>query len=308
MADYALEHTGLKFLALLLALLLWFSISNQANSVTTLRNVPVEFQNIPDGLQIRSAERETANVRVRGLRDALGELRSGSPRLSVIADLRSFEPGKRVVTLAPSDVVSPPDVEVLSVEPSRFSVSLERTTTATIPVAPRIEGSPPDGFDMTGVDVSPPSITVSGPESVVKNLKNITTETISLNGKRTDFTTVADIDLPDSSLEIIDTAEVSVRVQVRPNQKTVELGLLRVTIIPHAESARAEPVFVRVDLVGDQTELENLRRTQLLVIANVTGLSRGEHTVFPVVQMPDSIRSKVSEVKIHPESIKVTIR
>lgn len=308
LADYALEHTGLKFLALLLALLLWFSISNQVNSVTTLRNVPIEFLNIPDGMQIRGAERDAANVKIRGLRDALGDLQAGFPRLSLVADLKGFQPGKRVVTLTPGDVVSPPNIEVLSVEPSRFSITVERTTRATIRVAPAIEGSPPEGYDLIGVDVFPPSVTVSGPESVVRKLKNISTETISLNGKTSEFTTVADIDLSDPSLELIDSAEVSVKVNVRPSQQAVELGLLPVTVIPHAERAKAAPSSVQVILKGDQAEIENIRRTQLLVIANVTGLPRGEHTISPVVQMPDSIRSKISAIKINPETVKVTIR
>lgn len=308
LADYALEHTGLKFLSLLLALSLWFLISNQASSVTTLRNVPVEFQNIREGLQVRNAERDSINVRIRGTRDALADLRAGIPRVSVVADLKTFQSGKRIISLTPDDVVKPPNIEVLSIEPSRFGITLERVGKSSVPVEPAIEGTPSAGYELAGVDVSPASIAVSGPESVLRRVKRVSTETISIAGKTEDFTVAADVDSPDPALQIVENAEVSVRIRIVRSQQAIEFASVPVTVIPHPERASVDPSRVKVMLTGHKSELAQIRPTQLLVIANVTGLGSGQHVLSAIVRMPDSIRSKISSAKITPEKVTVTLR
>jgi len=59
------QNFGLKIFSLILAIGLWLIVSRDTRDEVAL-NVPIEFHNIPDKLEINSEEVPVAQVRVRG--------------------------------------------------------------------------------------------------------------------------------------------------------------------------------------------------------------------------------------------------
>ena len=120
----------LKLTALALSFLIWATYTTEPNAEVG-NYVPLEFRNIPEGLEISSDVPVQTIVRVRG-RSTL--LRGLSPAdLELTVDLRGAHNGETWIHFSPSDVVVPFGVSVVRINPSEVRV---RLSTRTSPPAP----------------------------------------------------------------------------------------------------------------------------------------------------------------------------
>ena len=74
MAIQVFRHIGLKTLSLALALLLWTLVAGQKEAERSLR-VPLEFQNMPESLEMIGEPAGFVDVRVKGPSAMLSQLR-----------------------------------------------------------------------------------------------------------------------------------------------------------------------------------------------------------------------------------------
>jgi hypothetical protein len=112
----------LKLLSLAVALVIWAVVVNAEKGEVVL-SVPVEFQEIPEGLEVAQGRSQNVEARLRGLRLALSRL-SGDD-LRAIVDLSGARPGESAVRILPEHVRAPFGVQVLGVSPSRIRVALK---------------------------------------------------------------------------------------------------------------------------------------------------------------------------------------
>ncbi len=82
------------------------------------------------------------------------------------------------------------DVEPLEirVEPLEIAVTLEERERRSVEVLPRLSGNPPAGYDLGQYQLSPSTVEIQGPRSLVEDVHSIDTEDIELAGRRSDFT------------------------------------------------------------------------------------------------------------------------
>src|SRR5262245_41408781 len=85
-----------KLFALLIAVLLWIAVANEPE-LSTFVSVPVEFRDLPEGIEIASNPTEEVELELRG---PAGELRNftGS-RTAVVLDLDGLTPGQHTYTI-----------------------------------------------------------------------------------------------------------------------------------------------------------------------------------------------------------------
>lgn len=74
------------------------------------------------------------------------------------------------------------------VEPSQITLKLEKEYRKSIEVFPSISGYPAQGFKLDHYYMSPSSVDVVGPMSMVNSLRAITTEEVDISGREEDFT------------------------------------------------------------------------------------------------------------------------
>lgn len=118
-----LENWQLKALSVVFAIALWLFVVSEDKAETVFA-VPIEFQNIPQGLEVAAMEPESVEVRVRGLRGILSQVREGDLRVPV--SLKGTQPGETIVRLVPDQIRLPRGIEALRVTPSRLRVRLKR--------------------------------------------------------------------------------------------------------------------------------------------------------------------------------------
>lgn len=117
-----LDHWQLKLLSVLFAVALWLFVVSE-DKVETVFAAPIEFREIPPGLEIAGMDAETVEVRVRGLRSIVSRVRDRDLRVRV--DLEGAREGETVLRLLPEQIDVPRGVEVLRITPSRLRVVLK---------------------------------------------------------------------------------------------------------------------------------------------------------------------------------------
>lgn len=91
----------------------------------------------------------------------------------------------------------------------------------TVPVVPDTVGSPPAGVRITSVQVTPPVVTIAGPEEEVSGLRSVTTAELPLDGLTTDTTQQLPLVVP-KGIRLLRDTEVKVTIRVAsetPNEQ-----------------------------------------------------------------------------------------
>jgi YbbR domain-containing protein len=206
---YLFHNLGLKIFSLLFAVGLWMAVARDPVAEVAI-SVPIEFHHLPDGLEINSENIPAAQVRVRGPARLIHGLRQDEVHVEI--ELTGAKPGERTFDLTAQQVHLPRDLEVVQVVPSQFQLSLDAVLTRTVEVRPRVTGSFASGLRIARLETSPSAVTISGPQSRVRNLDSATTDPIDASGviNRQSFSTNAYVS--DPLIQIVHPAPVHVTV------------------------------------------------------------------------------------------------
>jgi YbbR domain-containing protein len=303
MAMRVLRHVGLKVLSLALAVLLWSLVAGQEEAERSLR-VPLEFQNMPGSLEMIGEPPSFVDVRVKGPSTTLGQLRG--TELIVTVDLSAARPGRRMFHLLPDHVTTPVGVRPLGVVPPTVPLMFEASATKTVPVVPAIDGEPAEGYVRGRVTASPASVEVVGPQSVISQLSEATTEPVNLRGAMGRVRDTVTIGVPESSvrLKVPRNAVVVVDVNRAPVQHTVQ----GVPIIPrHLQKglrAAVVPKAVAVRTRGAADVVRELSAERVTAFVDLSGLKRGRYNL--PVRIDSSAGFSVTATD--PAAVQVTIR
>src|SRR5262245_32310626 len=252
--DYVLEHTGLKVLALLITAVLWLSVASRPVSQIALSG-QIEFK-LPDSSIVSKTDTATARVFVEGPRDVLDSLATG--QLAVLADLRTVEPGFRVVPLEIERNRLPANARVTAIEPPRIRVTVERVIDKEVPIIPRFEGDPGQGYQVTDWHITPETVTIAGAESQVREVTEVSTETVRQTDKRDSFSQRVAIDIGSSNLSIISAGGGNVMLSVNIGEIRKERVIENVSVGLFAAPGRARlmPRLVRVTVYGPRSAVD----------------------------------------------------
>jgi YbbR domain-containing protein len=181
MAYNPFRNFGLKLLAFLVAAGLWFVVAGEHIVERSLR-VPLEFRNIPEGLEIVGDPPAAVDVRLRGSSGLLSRLDPGE--VVVMLDLTGARRGLRLFHLQTSAVKRPYGLSVAQVQPPTLSLDLQPTASRVVPVTPAIEGDPAPGYVVRAVRSEPASVEIVGPEEHLRQTAEAITEPVNVQGAR----------------------------------------------------------------------------------------------------------------------------
>lgn len=215
MAYHPFRNLGLKFLSTCIAAMLWLVVAGERVVERVLR-APVEFQNLPNGLELVGNLPDTVEVRLRGSSGALSRMGAGD--LSAVLDLRTARPGRRLFHLTPAQVTVPYGIGVVQVGPSTLTMEFETSGVRVVPVEPDIEGRPAPGFEVTSVTSDPKTVEVAGPESALKRLDAAVTEPVTVTDENRSVREVVTIGVQDASLRLVKPQTAVVTVTISPRR------------------------------------------------------------------------------------------
>jgi len=203
------QNFVLKIVSLLLAIGLWLAVARDPIAEVEM-NVPIEFRNVPDQLEIDSASFTEAQVRLRGPERLIHRLQPSDVRAQV--DLSTVQPGERTFDLSSRQVQVPQDLEVVQVIPSQFHLSFDTRDTRAIEVRPRVTGNFASGMRVAQVIADPPNIVVTGPRHRVEALEAATTDPVDVSGTMTRASFLTQVFVADPLIQVVHPSPVRVTV------------------------------------------------------------------------------------------------
>lgn len=213
MAFNPFGRLGLKIASVVLAALIWLVVSGEQTVERGFR-IPLEFANLPSGLELASDAPTVVDVRVRGSSGALARLTTGE--LVAILDLRQAKAGQRLFHMTGGDVRAPFGIDVVLVTPSSLAITFEPSATKQVAVSPIVEGEPAAGFVVRRVTAEPSVVVVSGPTTAVRATAEAITEPVSVAGATTTVTELVNVGVADPAVHLRSAEAVRVTVTIAP--------------------------------------------------------------------------------------------
>lgn len=208
-SKYVWHNLGLKVLSLLLAVGLWRMVSLDPVAEVAL-DVPIEFHNIPEHLEISSEHIPQAQVRVRGPARLVRKLERSDVHTEI--DLTGVKPGERTFELTAQQVDKIRSLDVVQVIPGQLHLTFDTRATRQVEIRPRILGTFVPGYQIGQVVTVPSQVTISGPKARVTRVDAAITDPIDASGdiKRATFTTHAYVS--DPLVQVLESGPISVTV------------------------------------------------------------------------------------------------
>ena len=146
----------------------------------------------------------------------------------------------------------------ITVNPLEISIQLDHKITKTLPVAADIRGRVAAGFDLVSHTISPQEVVVSGPLGILDGILELKTNTIELDGRRSDFNVEVNIVRIDPLLAIRGNGMAVFQGTIRPSVpvRTIEgIPIAHVGLDPRF-AADAGGGVGSVRLEGGESELD----------------------------------------------------
>jgi hypothetical protein len=302
MAIPLLRNIWLKFLSISIATLLWLVVAGDRVVERAMR-VPVEFENLPPGLEIVGDPPDAVDVRLRGSSGTLGRLSPGE--MAAVLDLRTARPGRRLFHLTPTSVKVPYGVEVVHVTPATVPIGFENSAVRVVQIRPSVEGRPAPGYEVRAVTSEPATVEVVGPESSLRGLDEAMTEPISIAGASRPIREVVNVGVadPDVRLRRPTTAEVTVQIVTGGSTRALDAVPVEIRNLDNGLRARVFPPVVSVVVRGTAQGIKEMTEEALSASVDASSLEVGEHDASVRVLAAQGFTVE----RVTPETVRVRI-
>lgn len=204
-----LHNLPLKLMSIILATGLWYAVSREPVSEVEV-SVPVEFQNVPENLEIGSEHIPRAEIRVRGPARIVRDLKQSDVRAEI--DLAGSTPGERTFDLSGRHIRTLRELSVVQIVPSQLHLDLDLRETRDLEVRARVLGSFAQGLRVARAVADPSHISVTGPKRRVDSLEEALTDPVDASGTMRRGIFMTHVYLSDPLVQVVNPTPVQVTV------------------------------------------------------------------------------------------------
>ncbi len=172
------------FMAFFLALFVWVLAvvaSDPDDTRPYPRPIPIEISGQDPRLIITGNITRQANLTLRAPQSIWAQLLANEDQVRAVIDLAGLAAGEHSVPVQLQIKVFP--YRLVSLSPERVTLTLEPLASRSIPIDISLKGRPAIGYETGQVKLAQPEVTVSGPESLVKQAASALVE-IGIDGVR----------------------------------------------------------------------------------------------------------------------------
>ena len=174
------QNTTEKFLAIVLALGLWFVFGYQKESLQEDYVAPIVYQNISHEWEIEESKVNEATLTLMGSSQAFSLLDPKTLKVSI--DLSSLVEGRQTIKLTDNMVDIPSNMMLMKIDPDKITIIAHRLVSKNVPIHIDTVGHLPQGYVLKSLSVTPDSVVVLAPSSFQESKIFVTTEPIDLSG------------------------------------------------------------------------------------------------------------------------------
>ena len=172
------ENPREKAIAIVLACFLWIVFGYQRETIRRDFLVPIEYLNAPVEWVLEEPKATEAKVMLMGPAQAFQLLHPDSLKISV--DLRQVRPGTQEIPLTKTMVKLPSNLQIAGMSPEKIKITTSRLLPQTVPIEVLTENTPPRGYAVQRITVTPPEAKILIPRQLRGKKIRILTEPIDL--------------------------------------------------------------------------------------------------------------------------------
>ena len=177
-----MKHIGLKIIACIFGIALWFYVVSARVTEIDIQ-VPLVFTRLPETLAIASRPAQKITITVKGTAiDLIRLKRSSESAAKILVDLHDAELGLERIILSEDNFIAPdfPNIHYQSANQiAALEVEIDTRISRTIPVHLKGAFDAKDGYTIIGVPTpDPDTISISGAREALTRIFEIQTEEI----------------------------------------------------------------------------------------------------------------------------------
>jgi YbbR domain-containing protein len=287
------NNVSLKVGSIVVAIFLWLFAKGEQSADREF-SIPLVLRNVPDGLTTVERIPESVDVIISGDNKELVKLTFWGEPYAILDMSEAAADRVFRVSLSPANVVIPRESGVQVVEvrnPKSLDLEVDQRLERRVPVEPAVEGALADGYYLLGAPATiPDSVTIYGPLSVVQSFSLVTTEPLSISGRRARVESSRRIEFEGPwNLHAVP-KEVRVVVDVEGTEVvTLEEVPVEFRHEPGFDAVTVEPTVIELQVAGPSHLATGLAAVDVTVLIDARGLPRGIHQLLPDIRVPDGL-------------------
>jgi hypothetical protein len=213
-------HNSLyKLAALPVACVLW-AATQGFRSVEEGLDVPVSLEDVPEAVVVVEQAPREINVRIVGSRAALRRAERQLVRYPI--SLKGVKPGEARFAVETAHLPIPRGARIAARSPSTIVLRIEERVRKHVRVNPDVVGEPAPGYELVSVHPTPPTVELEGARSVLRRMREATTDRVDVAGLEESEEREVRILLGAPNVWRADEDQpIRVRIEVRPSAAAV---------------------------------------------------------------------------------------
>ncbi len=293
----------IKLVSLLLATSLWFLVAGEEKVDMTVQ-IPVEVINLPGHLEISNQVRTELDVTVTGPQAIIRTLNQDVIRT---IDLSKATAGPIVIENNIDSIPVPWGVRVLRIKPTELVFNLDKLINKKLQIQAITAGQLPKGYSLTSIMLEPATITINGPEALLKKVDGLRTKPLNINGLTKSSMTHTELDIPSKISDIIGQPAVTASIIIEEKMLHKAINNVPVILIEKEspQGIKLSTSSIKVHTIIPYSVAESTKKLNSLFSAslNTKGLQPGTHKLKVQVTTAQNI----TILEIQPELITVTV-
>lgn len=290
----------LKLASIAFAAGLWGFVNLGAREADKSLFVPIELRNLPAGLVITNSLPETVRARVRGPRTILSTIDERQQRIPL--DLSNVGPGSTSFKIDSELLNLPRGVSVTHMSPVQVTFDVERIVERTLPVVTSLAAAAPPGFRVVESEIHPPTVSASGPASMIGALRNVPTGPLHLAATNGNFDESIALERP-ADLVRLSPDRVAVRGRVEEVLATQDFRDVEIGVHNPPEQYTLRQRSVDVMVRAPQRVIKELYLTSQNFFVDLEDTAAGEHAKRVQVAVPEGVHV----IEIRPAEVRVDV-
>ncbi|MBN1295623.1 hypothetical protein JXA80_02505 [bacterium] len=300
-------NPGLKTGSLILAIILWITITGQGTADRIVRDIPYQIKSIPQGMELTDKGTGVIQVRIRGPKSLIPTLKPSDITISLKLP-EDVEPGEVPLRVTSSSIITPysNQLSILQIVPDTVTVTLDRVIQKSVRIQPFLRGSPNADYELGESRVSPPHAVIEGPYSALESIEVVYTEPIDVLDQTLSFDDRVQLKPQNALIRIITPSRVTARVEIRERITERSFPEFEITAVPQtlASDFIVTPPVVTLTIIGPASMVNRLKPTDIQLVADCAELMPGDHMIRPVLVAGES---RITLVSIDPDTVIITI-
>ncbi|MGE4489307.1 MAG: YbbR-like domain-containing protein [Kiritimatiellales bacterium] len=295
----------MKVFCLLMAFAVWQGVRENTSFEVVVTDIPVTI--LPgDGKAVLDQSTDTVSIRFRGSRDDVRFI--NNDQISVTVDISGRSDRLRqTVNFTPRYVKAPSRAHAVQFDPAEVTVTIDREVERTLPVKAVYEGDLPSGIQFEKAVCTPASVKVRGAEQLVRDLEQVRTVPISLDGRYNSFKAHVAVA---AGGQLWSASPDRVTVDVNLFEQTATRQIEEINVRPLLASddtrvVRIRPETVTVVLSGSPQQIEQLKEREVYPYVDCTEMTKPADYEVPVrVDLPPGLNVD----SIEPATVRVNVK